>query len=140
MTDWQGDELTGALLHGLVDRQAGQASLNFGPALLDNQDAPLWVTLRQELLTCRSFTISVAFITEAMVSNLKPILRELAARGVKGRLLTATYLSFNSPKVFAELLKVPNLAVRLASGDGFHQKGYWFDHGDYATFLVGSAN
>ncbi len=140
MTDWQGDELTGALLHGLVDRQAGQASLNFGPALLDNQDAPLWVTLRQELLTCRSFTISVAFITEAMVSNLKPILRELAARGVKGRLLTATYLSFNSPKVFAELLKVPNLTVRLASGDGFHQKGYWFDHGDYATFLVGSAN
>ena len=140
MTDWQTTELQAALVNSLVDQSQGRASVNFGPRLLDNQGTPTWLTLRYHLLTCRRFCFSVAFISDAMVSNLKPLLRQLAAKGVTGQLLTATYLNFNTPKVFAELLKLPNLEVRVAAGAGFHQKGYWFDHGAYATFLVGSAN
>lgn len=140
MEAWQSDEFQAAIVNGLVDQKLGQASLNFGPTLLDNQTSPTWVTLRHELLTCHHFRFAVAFITDAMVSNLKPIIRELSGKGIKGEILTATYLNFNQPKVFQELMKLPNVTVKIASGDGFHQKGYWFDHGDYATLLVGSAN
>lgn len=83
---------------------------------------------------------AVAFLTEAMVSNLKPILKELAAKGVTGRLLTSTYLDFNAPAALTELLKIPGLTVRIATTPGFHAKGYLFDHGDFQTAIVGSAN
>ena len=86
MTDWQTTELQAALVNSLVDQSQGQASVNFGPRLLDNQGTPTWLTLRHHLLNCRRFCFSVAFISDAMVSNLKPLLRQLAARGGKGQL------------------------------------------------------
>ena len=139
MTDWQTTELQAALVNSLVDQSQGQASVNFGPRLLDNQGTPTWLTLRHHLLTCRRFCFSVAFISDAMVSNLKPLLRQLAPRS-GGPVINGDVLKFQHPESFAELLKLPNLEVRVAAGAGFHQKGYWFDHGAYATFLVGSAN
>lgn len=124
----------------LIDQTApGTGAL--GPHLLTNQgEDQLWDRLRAALRSCHSFTFAVAFISEAMVSNLKPLLRNLAQKGVSGRLLTATYLDFNSPKAFGELLKIPNLTVRISSAAGFHEKGYLFDHGDFQTAIVGSAN
>ena len=140
MVAWQNDEFQAAIVNGLVDQNLGQASLNFGPTLLDNKTSPTWVTIRHEFLNCRHFRFAVAFITDAMVSNLKPLMRQLVTKGITGEIITSTYLNFNQPKVFQELMKLPNVTVRIASGGGFHQKGYWFDHGDYGTLLVGSAN
>ena len=75
-----------------------------------------------------------------MVSNLKPIFKDLSRRGIKGRILTSTYLYFNQPAVFQELLKIPNIEVKIAEVDGFHQKGYIFQHQGYQTIIIGSAN
>ena len=37
----------------------------------------------------------------------------LKLKGIKGRILTSTFLNFNQPKMFKELLKLENVEVRL---------------------------
>lgn len=132
--------LKNAILNGLYDqRYRGHELLS--PALLSNQDNErLWLSLRRELLTCKSFTWAVAFITPNMLVPFKVVMADLAAKGVTGTIITGDYLGFNSPRVFAELMKIPNLTVRVAQTNGFHAKGYLFEHGDYQTAYVGSAN
>lgn len=134
-------EMGASLLHGYVDQDGVQPIGDFGPKLLTNQfDNQIWDQLRSELNDATEYAFAVAFVTDAMVSNLKPLFRTLAARGVKGRLLTSTYLQFNQPDMFEELLKIDNLEVRIATVKGFHQKGYLFKHRDYQTVIIGSAN
>ncbi|MGM9907044.1 DEAD/DEAH box helicase [Limosilactobacillus sp.] len=133
------ETLKNAILNGLYDqRYRGHETL--GPALLSNQDEPLWLSLRRELLTCQSFTWAVAFITPNMLVPFKVVMADLAAKGVTGTIITGDYLGFNSPRVFAELMKIPNLTVRIAGANGFHAKGYLFEHVGYQTAYVGSAN
>lgn len=125
-----------AILHGFYDRKF-LANENFGPKLLKNdQQDKIWLSIKKELLTCRKF----AFITEDMLVPLKAVLEDLRKKNVSGILITGDYLGFNSPKVFEELLKIPNLEVRLASDSAFHAKSYYFNHGDYQTAIIGSAN
>lgn len=129
-----------AILNGLYSqRYPGHELLT--PQLLSNdQSGTIWQTLQDELQNCRHFTWAVAFITTDMLVPLKAVLADLADQGIGGTILTSDYLGFNNPRVFAELLKVPNLTVRIVDQAGFHAKGYLFDHGDYQTAVVGSAN
>ncbi|MBB1063134.1 DEAD/DEAH box helicase [Limosilactobacillus fastidiosus] len=128
-----------AILNGLYDRQY-QGHQLLTPQLVGNFDGTIWETLRSELTTCKSFTWVIAFITTDMITPLKVVMADLAFRGIKGTLITSDYLGFNSPQMFRELLKIPNLKVRLADVAGFHTKGYYFTHEDYMTALIGSAN
>ncbi|WP_244666165.1 phospholipase D-like domain-containing protein, partial [Lactobacillus nasalidis] len=109
------------------------------PRLVSNQNENIWQTLRRELLTCTSFTWAVAFITPDMLPPFKLVMEDLRAQDVHGAIITGTYLAFNQPRVFAELLKIPNLKVRITAGP-FHAKGYLFDHEDWQTAVIGSAN
>ena len=135
------NELYGSLLNGYINQDTIVTNDQFGPRLLNNQEgSSIWEQIKHELLTCESYTFAVAFITDSMVSNLKPIFKDLSRRGIKGRILTSTYLYFNQPAVFQELLKIPNIEVKIAEVDGFHQKGYIFQHQGYQTIIIGSAN
>ena len=128
-----------AILNGLYDRNY-QAHQQFTPKLIGNEDGTIWETLRYELMNCKSFTWAVAFITSDILTPLKVILADLARQGIQGTLITSDYLGFNSPQMFAELLKIPNLKVMLTTIPGFHTKGYFFTHDGYSTALIGSAN
>ncbi|MEO4706930.1 DEAD/DEAH box helicase family protein [Pediococcus pentosaceus] len=76
-----------------------------------------------------------------LLTDLKVTFADLARHHVAGRIITSTYLNFNQPKIFAELLKIPNVEVRIADADSdFHAKGYIFNKSDYQTFLIGSSN
>lgn len=134
------ETLKNAILNGLYDqRYRGHELLS--PTLLSNQDNDqLWLSLRRELLTCQGFTWAVAFITSNMLVPFKVVMADLAVKGIPGTIITGDYLGFNSPQVFAELLKIPNLTVRIARTKGLHAKGYLFEHGDYQTAYIGSAN
>ena len=134
------DAIKDAILNGFYDEKfSGSEAL--GPSLLsNNQHEKIWLTLRQELLNCTSFTWAVAFITQDMLVPLKVVLADIAKEGVTGTLITGDYLGFNNPRVFAELSKTPNLKVRIAEENGFHAKGYLFEHDGYETVVVGSAN
>ncbi|SDZ56741.1 Superfamily II DNA or RNA helicase [Evansella caseinilytica] len=97
-------------------------------------------SLIEELEKCESFIFSVAFITESGLAALKSHLWDLRQKGIKGRLLTSTFLSFNQPKMFRELLKIENVEVRLTDMKGFHSKGYIFKHRTHYSLIVGSSN
>lgn len=42
--------------------------------------------------------------------------------------------------MFKELLKLPNVEVRLSDAKGFHSKGYIFENDNYYSLIVGSSN
>src|SRR5699024_11269182 len=86
------------------------------------------------------FTWSVAINTVDMLVPFKTVMADLAQQGVHGTIITSNYLNFNHPTMFEELQKIPNLTVRIADLNGFHTKGYLFDHGKYQTVIIGSAN
>ncbi|NVY97067.1 DEAD/DEAH box helicase [Lactobacillus sp. DCY120] len=132
--------LRDAILNGLYDpRYPGHELL--GPKILKNdRDNKIWLTLRQELLTCQTFTWAVAFVTLDMLVPFKLVMADLAVKNISGTLITGDYLAFNNPKVFYELKKIPNLQVRIANKAGFHAKGYLFQHDTYQTLIIGSAN
>ncbi|QNQ81642.1 DUF3427 domain-containing protein [Lactobacillus sp. PV037] len=108
--------------------------------LLNTNKQNIWTRIKEELKAASSFTWVVAFISENMLTPLKVILEDLAENNVTGTLITGSYLNFNSPKVFEELQKIPNLTVKIAQEDGFHAKGYLFDHPNRQTIIIGSAN
>lgn len=133
-------KLENSLHKGFID-QTKPVSAQFKPKLLTNKNhESVLASLLQELKTCTTFTFSVAFITEGGLATLKTMLYDLRLKGIKGRILTSTFLNFNQPKMFKELLKLDNVEVRLTGEKGFHSKGYIFEHKDYYSLIVGSSN
>ena len=97
------------------------------------------------LRSCDEFLISVAFITPEGLLTLKPILKELEDRGVRGRVLTTDYLGFNSPEVLEDLGNLKNIDLKVycttnGSGHGFHTKGYIFRKDESYQIIIGSSN
>lgn len=129
-----------SLHKGFID-QTKTVTATFKPKLLTNSHhESVLSTLLQELKTCKTFYFSVAFITEGGLATLKTMLYDLKQKGIKGRILTSTFLNFNQPKMFKELLKLDNIEVRLTGEKGFHAKGYIFEHTDHYSLIVGSSN
>ncbi|GAF08791.1 DNA/RNA helicase of DEAD/DEAH box family [Paenibacillus pini JCM 16418] len=115
----------------------------YSPQLLINnprKNESILSSVIEELTHCQSFMFIVAFVTESGLATLKSYLLDLKAKGITGRLLTSTYLYFNHPKVFRELLKIENMDVRLTDLKGFHSKGYIFNKDADHALIIGSAN
>ena len=133
-------KIENSLYKGFID-QNKPVSSQFKPKLLTNKHhESVLSTLLQELKTCKTFYFSIAFITEGGLATLKTMLYDLKQKGIKGRILTSTFLNFNQPKMFKELLKLDNVEVRLTGEKGFHAKGYIFEHKNYYSLIVGSSN
>ncbi|MYL39215.1 DUF3427 domain-containing protein [Halobacillus litoralis] len=136
------EQLQNSFHKGFIDREFS-TSTRFRPELLVNnkqQRKDVLTSLVDELKNCRSFMFSVAFITESGLATLKSHLLDLKSKGVRGKILTSTYQMFNKPKVFKELLKLDNVEVRIADVEGFHSKGYIFQHDTHVSLIVGSSN
>lgn len=86
-----------------------------------------------------TFDFCVAFVSESGLSCLVQMLSDLKVRGVKGRLLTSTYLNFNSPDVYRKLLSYTNIETRVYQ-QNLHAKGYMFNKAGLNTVIVGSSN
>ncbi|GLO68051.1 hypothetical protein MACH08_38350 [Oceanobacillus kimchii] len=135
-------DLEKSLYKGFIDQKSEQID-SYKPKLLINSahhNENVLSPLLEDLDKCRSFIFSVAFITESGLATLKSHLYDLKRKGIKGRILTSTFLHFNHPKAFKELLKITNVEVRLTNLKGFHSKGYIFDHDSYYSLIVGSSN
>lgn len=112
------------------------------PKLIANSKATggtLLAVIKEQLSTCSSFDFCVAFVADGGLQILVEAFQELKRRGIKGRLLTSTYLNFNSPDAFRKLLEYDNIEVRVFEGN-LHAKGYIFDKGETSTVIVGSSN
>lgn len=131
-----------SIYKGFIDHSQGRSSKHKPKLLINNvhKKETILSAIQEELTQCQDFFFSVAFITESGLATLKSILWDLHQKGIRGRILTSTFLQFNQPKVFKELLKVPNVDVRLTNLKGFHAKGYIFKHTTHFSLIVGSSN
>ena len=62
--------------------------------------------LVNQLNSCDSFCFSVAFINKSGLAVLKQALIDLRDKGIRGKIITSTYLGFNHPNVFKEIVGV----------------------------------
>lgn len=114
----------------------------YRPSLITNSQedgCSLLSVLKREFSSCSSFDLCVAFIADTGLQPLVQVLSSLCRRGVKGRILTSTYLNFNRPEVFEKLLEYDNIDVRVYQGS-MHAKGYMFKQGEVSTVIIGSSN
>ncbi|WP_250130252.1 DEAD/DEAH box helicase family protein [Jeotgalicoccus sp. WY2] len=132
--------LLNAYERGFIDRFTTKTSHHPPELIINSKEENVLSPMLDALETCESFVISVAFITEGGIASLKTVLYELNKRGIRGKIITSTYLNFNKPKVFKELLKIPNIDVHITDQAGFHAKGYVFDKKDYSIMFIGSSN
>ncbi|MDT0157631.1 DEAD/DEAH box helicase [Microbacterium sp. ARD32] len=124
---------------GFLDRSV-QSDQLFHPLLIANDGANTMLrAIRHELRRSLTFTFSTAFVTTSAVAMLKQALLDFPG---KGTIITSTYLGFNSPAAFRELLNIPGVDVFVYSSEhgGFHAKGYLFEQSNSTTAIVGSSN
>lgn len=145
------ENISNTVLNNFVDRDKYAAVGGLSAALVANEsdNTNVYRILKNELQTCSDFTFAVAFITEAGLSGFSTVFQDLAKKGIKGRILTSTYLWFNQPKVFKMLANIPNVEVRIYTGKDhqttqplpFHAKGYMFSYASgYNSAIIGSSN
>lgn len=124
---------------GFLDHSVSSEQV-FHPVLVSNFGANTMIkAIRSELRRSASFTFSVAFVESSAISLLKQALLDFQGRG---QVITSTYLGFNSPASFRELLNMPNTDVYVVEPrtGGFHAKGYVFQNPSSTTAIVGSSN
>ena len=131
------DVLRADTTFGFLDRTTASERLHH-PVLISNDDENTMLrAILEELRRSRSFTFSVAFVTTDALAMLKQALLDFPGRG---RIVTSTYLGFNSPDALRELLELPGVEVHLNPRPGFHSKGYVFDQDAGTTAIIGSSN
>lgn len=125
--------------YGFIDKNVISHRI-YNPQLLRNEgERTMLRAMLEELRRSESFKFSVAFINTSGLAVLKEHL--LGYKG-KGVIYTAHYLNFNEPAAFRELLRFPNIEVRILndSVDAFHSKGYIFQQKETTTAIIGSSN
>lgn len=101
--------------------------------------------IESSMVNCKSFSFSVAFISDAAIQLLVDAFRNTQLRGVSGRVLTTDYMFGTSPAALRRLMRFPNVEVRVfttlnKNTRGFHTKGYLFEFDDRVQLTVGSSN
>ena len=93
------DNISNTVLNNFVDRDKYSAVGGLSASLVANESANtnVYRILKNELQTCDDFIFAVAFITKAGLSQFLSVFQDLDKRGVRGRILTSTYLWFNQP-------------------------------------------
>lgn len=131
-----------AVTTGFVDDQFDSFS-DYRPSILTNEpilNEKVLSTLLDELRTCESFFLSVAFITSGGIMSLFGALLDLKSKGVKGKILVSAYLNFTEPEALRKILQLSNVELKIATNSDFHSKGFLFTHASYYTIIIGSSN
>lgn len=99
--------------------------------------------LKKSLKECKSFYFSVAFINYSGLQLLLDTLKEVEDKGVKGKVITTTYLNFTEPKALERMQEFENIDMKIFIADnkvGFHTKVYIFENEDDYKIIIGSSN
>jgi len=142
----QREQIKSAAETALIDI-AYPSNLAYRPQFISNNHEAgkkVLSTIEEELLSCDSFAISVAFITMGGIVPLLQTFKELEKRGVPGRIITTDYLNFSEPKALTKLSGLSNIRLKMFQSEraevGFHTKGYIFKEGKVYKIITGSSN
>ena len=92
---------------------------------------------------CKRFYFSVAFINFSGLQLLLEAFKEAERRGVKGQIITSTYLNFTETKALKRINRFNNIHLKIFNTDkqvGFHTKAYIFEYEDFYKVIIGSSN
>jgi len=93
---------------------------------------------------CKSFTFNVAFINFSGIQLLLDAFKDLEKKGIKGKILTSTYLNFTQVKALEKILEFDNIELKIfdcnESKIGFHSKAYIFEFENEYKTIIGSSN
>lgn len=96
------------------------------------------------LSECKSFTFNVAFINFSGIQLLLDTLNDCEKRGIKGKILSSTYLNFTQAKALEKILQFQNIELKIfdcsINNIGFHSKAYIFEFEEEYKVLLGSSN
>ena len=140
------DDLRLGLETAYIDSSVS-SNLAYRPQFISNdyhEGKKVLSSIEDELYSCDSFKISVAFITMSGIAPLLQTLYELEEKGIPGEILTTNYLTFSDPKALRLLYERKNITLKMydvdAAGEGFHTKGYIFKKNEIYRFIIGSSN
>lgn len=136
------DDFVDGIFSGLIEHNP-DASPQFQPQLVLNDFENGRKTLEfvlDNLRSCSSFKLAVAFVTRSGVACLHQSLKEFGERGGRGEILVSTYLNFSDPIAIEALSRFSGVSVRFVSEPNFHGKTYLFEHSDYVQIMIGSSN
>ncbi|OLS39219.1 DEAD/DEAH box helicase [Bacillus sp. MRMR6] len=92
---------------------------------------------------CERFYFSVAFINFSGLQLLLDPLKEAEEKGIKGKIITSTYLNFTDAKALEKIKEFSNVNLKVFVTDkeiGFHTKAYIFEYKDSYKVIIGSSN
>lgn len=136
---WPSDDLSLDVQHGFLNSATEAPRVRHPQVVLNEGTETALRALNELLAKSDRFQFSVAFVTAGALAALKQQFIDYPGHGT---IITSTYLGFNAPSVFRELLALGEhgIEVRLHSAKGFHPKGYVFESHDAVTAMVGSSN
>ncbi len=96
------------------------------------------------LQSCKAFYFNVAFINYSGLQLILNDLKKCEEKGVKGKVLSSTYLNFTDEKALAKLIEFDNIELKVfdcySTSIGFHPKAYLFEYEEEYKVLIGSSN
>lgn len=113
-------------------------------SLINNKnETNMFNELSRELINCKSFIFNVAFINFGGLQLLLDDLDIAEKKGIRGKIITSTYLNFTEPKALHRIKKFKNIETRVFVTEknlGFHSKCYIFEYNEYYKIYIGSSN
>ncbi|WP_055070003.1 DEAD/DEAH box helicase [Clostridium massiliamazoniense] len=112
--------------------------------ITNGEDGNFLLELKEAFNGCKSFYFSVAFINFSGLQLILDQLKEMENRGIKGTVITSTYLNFTQSTALRKLSSFDNIDLRIFITDeklrGFHTKVYIFEYEDFYKIYIGSSN
>lgn len=111
--------------------------------IVNSEKGNLLNELKRALSECDRFYFSVAFVNFSGVQLLLDSFKEAEDRGIKGKILTSTYLNFTEPKALSKIREFTNIDLKVfvaTDEKGFHTKAYIFENQLEFKIIIGSSN
>lgn len=114
--------------------------MNFN--LITNNSKSMLEVIKKSLLDCDEFLFVVSFIRFSGVQILIDVLKKLAEKGVKGKIITSNYMNVTEKKALEKLLELKNIELKYFDGEiqGFHPKTYILKNENNTKIILGSSN
>ncbi|GHI00069.1 DEAD/DEAH box helicase [Neobacillus kokaensis] len=111
--------------------------------IVNSEKGNLLRELVKSMAECQRFYFSVAFINFSGLQLLLDPLKEAENKGIKGKIITSTYLNFTDAKALEKITEFKNVDLKVFVTDkeiGFHTKAYIFEYNDQYKVIIGSSN